>query len=232
MKTYKLLIVDENEEQIEDFISFIESVNKYDEFTNTVFTVESISKLDDENELFEFILKKDIDSVAFDYKLMENNANSFSQNGDKYQHTLLEHFENFPTFIITNNASDSKYMDADPFKIISKEIIHFDSEDLDQKNVATSLLLKIQQAIDKYKESIESIEKEFYSLISRQQQGEKLEPTEMARLIELDSKLEKSISKKSNLPKDWKSPSGIEAMLSIVSNAERILDELKKINND
>lgn len=221
---YRILIVDENQEQIDDFKNFIESL------TNEIAVIQAAS-LADENELFSIIAENEIDAVAFDYKLKENNS-AFAQNGDVYQNMLLDNFENFPTFIITNNAADSKSMNADPFKIIDKGIINYDTEKSDQKDEALALLLKITQSIDKYRDNITSYEDELYKLIELQNQEKGLGADEIQRMIDLDTKLENSISKKAKIPKEWKSPAAIDEITNMVANSSDILAELKKLNND
>lgn len=222
---YKILIVDENPDQIEEFYSFFDTIG------NNEFEVFRIDKLENDEDLLSFINSNEIDSVAFDYKLMENNSVSFSQNGDAYQSMLLEHFENFPTFIITNNSNDSKYMNADPFKIISKEIILFNSDIPEQKQEALGLVDKIKLSIQKYKENLSAIEDELYALVERQNNGEDLPEDDVKKMVELDNKLENSISKKSKIPSEWKNPAGIKVLTDLVASSNDILNELKKINN-
>jgi hypothetical protein len=223
---YRILIVDENPDQIDDFYAF------FDALGNSEFKVFSIEKLERDEDLLSFINDNEIDSVAFDYKLMENNSEAFSQNGDAYQNMLLEHFENFPTFIITNNAHDSVYMNADPFRIISKEIVLFDSANDEQKQKAVDLIEKIKLSIDRYKDNLSSIEDELYKLIELQNNGESLKNDDLKKMVDLDNKLENSISKKTKIPPEWKSPSAIQAITDLVSNSNDILNELKKLNNE
>lgn len=231
MANYKILIIDENKGQAEEFEAFFDNVSKSGELQNQEFDIITLTTIEDENFLFDFIIKNEIDCVAFDYKLMENNS-SFYQQGDIYQIRLLEHFEDFPTFIITNNADDYKIINADPFRIISKKIINYNADEQDELREAINLIDKICQLIDRYRENIQVVENDFYDLITRQNNNEELNEDELSRIVELDSKLENSISKKSKIPKDWKSPSGIEAISNLLLNSENILQELKKLNNE
>lgn len=220
---YKILIVDENQEQIDDFATFFETAGVND------FEIVSLNALENDDELIDFVIDEEVNAVAFDYKLKENNS-TFEKNGDAYQNVLLSTFENFPTFIITNNSADSKSMNTDPFKVIDKRIIYFNSEDEEQTLEAKELINKIRLSIDKYQENLQSFEEEMYSLIEKQNKGEELDDTEIARMIDLDSKLENSISKRSGIPKDWKSPAGIDAINNLVNASQEILAELKKLN--
>jgi hypothetical protein len=231
MINYKILIIDENKDQAEEFEIFFDNVTKSGELQNLKFDSFILTTIENENNLYDYIIKNEIDCVAFDYKLMENNS-SFSQQGDIYQIHLLEHFEDFPTFIITNNADDYKIINADPFRIISKKIINFNTDNKEELNEALNLIDKICQLIDRYKVNIQIAENEFYELVTRQNNNEKLDENELSRIVELDSKLENSISKKSKIPKGWKSPSGIEAISNLLLNSESILQELKKLNNE
>ena len=221
---YTILIVDENEEQIDDFKNFIESLS------NDIL-VFGLSALADDNELLQFVIENEIEAVAFDYKLKENNS-SFEQNGDAYQTVLLENFENFPTFIITNNPADSKSMRTDPFKIIDKSIVNYDSERPEQLQEAALLIDKIRQSIDTYKDNIATWEEELFQLIEMQNAGKELSDTQLKKMVDLDSRLENSISKKSKIPKDWKSPAAMQEIVNMVSNSEDILSELKKLNDE
>ncbi len=231
MSNYKILIVDENTDQVEQFETFFDIVSKLGISESNSFEIFNLTELEDENDLYRCITDNDIDCVAFDYKLMENNS-SFSQQGDIYQSHLLEHFEGFPTFIITNNSDDYKKMNSDPFKIISKKVINFDTESPEEIAEAKGLIDKIIHLVDLYKENLQNIEKEFYDLIEKQKNEEKLSDIDFARLVELDSKIENSISRKSIIPKDWKSPGGIEAITNLADNSQIILQELKKLNNE
>lgn len=219
---YKILLVDENEEQIDDFKTFIESLSGN-------ISVVGISSIKCENDLWDIVIQEEIDAVAFDYKLKENDS-TFLQNGDAYQNQLLENFENFPTFIITNNAADSKTMKSDPFKIIDKGIIYYNAENATETAVGRNLIEKIKQSIDTYRENIASYEDELYTLIERQASGAQLSENDLNRMIDLDTKLENSISKKSRIPKEWKSPASIQEIISLVSLSSEILTDLKKLN--
>jgi hypothetical protein len=220
---YKILIVDENQEQIDDFKNFIESLS------NDI-AVLGLSALSYDNELLEFINENEIEAVAFDYKLKENNS-SFDQNGDAYQNILLDNFENFPTFIITNNPADSKVMKTDPFKIIDKSIINYDADKDEEVQEGIGLIDKIRQSIDTYRENITSYEEELYTLIEKQSAGNDLDAAELKRMVDLDTRLENSVSKRSRIPKEWKSPAALEEITSMVANSVDILNELKKINH-
>jgi hypothetical protein len=221
-KKYKILIVDENEEQIDDFKNFIESLSNDIE-------VVGLNSLKDNDELLNIVNEDQVDAVAFDYKLKENNS-TFVQNGDAYLNMLLDNFENFPTFIITNNTADSKSMKADPFKIIDKSIIHYNPGDDVQVHEGAELIEKIRQSIDTYRENITTYEDHLYELIKRQSAGEKLSEEELNTMIDLDTKLENSISKRSRIPKEWKNPAAVTEIAALVSNSAHILDELKKLN--
>jgi hypothetical protein len=222
VRKYTILIVDENDEQIDDFKNFIESLsNEID--------VVGINSLKDDDELINIVNETEADAVAFDYKLKEGNS-AFVQNGDAYLNILLDNFENFPTFIITNNTADSKSMKADPFKIIDKSVVHFDPENDAEVHEGAELIQKITQSIDTYRENITSYENELYELIQKQSAGLKLSEEELIRMVDLDTNLENSISKRSKIPKEWKSPAAIEEIVSLVTKSAQILDELKRIN--
>jgi hypothetical protein len=197
----------------------------------TDFEVFGLDKLEHDEDLFNFIRENDIDAVAIDYKLRELHS-SFTKNGDSYLNELLDNFENFPTFILTNNVIDAKAHQIDPFKIIDKNIIAVDVENEIQVANAADLIDNIRHLINNYRSNLEQKEKELADLITRQEKGEDLSEELLQRMVELDNDLENSLSKRLRIPGTWKSPSGLEKLTNLVKNTEEILNELKKINHE
>lgn len=220
---YRILIVDERADDIDEFKNMFELAKDFEVF--------GLDHLESDEDLFHFIRENEIDAVAIDFKLRELHS-SFTKNGDTYLKELLDTFENFPTFILTNNVSDAKDHQIDPFKIIDKDVISVDMDDEEQQAAALELIDNIRYLINNYRAALESKENELATLIEKQNSGAALTETELQRMIELDNDLENSISKKLRIPSSWKSPTGLEKLSHFVEQTEEILEELKKINNE
>ncbi len=220
---YRVLIVDERVDDIDQFKNMFDLVLDFEVF--------GLDKLDYDEYLFDFIRDNEIDAVAIDYKLRELQS-SFTKNGDSYLNELLDNFENFPTFILTNNVNDAKAHQIDPFKIIDKDVIAVDLDNETQVAKATELIDNIRFLINNYRTNLEHKENELAGLISKQEKGEPLSEDDLQRMIELDNNLENSLSKRLRIPSTWKSPSGLEKLTNLVNQTEEILIELKKINHE
>lgn len=226
MANYKILFIDENSDQIESFEHFFENIKQY--VPDEHFEILGLTMLESIDELLSLIIDKEIDCVAFDYKLMENNS-SFEQQGDMYQRDLLEHFSDFPTIILTNNIDDSDKIHSDPFKIVSKEIINFDSDDQEQLNTAIDLVNKICHLITNYREIIDSTESKLLELMKKYHTGVPFTTEESKYLLDLDSKMENFLGKKFNIPQTLKNDIILDRMNLLLDKSEAILNKLKNI---
>ena len=206
---FKLGILDEYQDDIDDFLHFFEND----------FEIVIIEPFDNQDEIIQKILDADLDAIAIDYKLMEHNTN-ISFNGDVIYNSLVDRLYDFPAFILTNYVPDaSKTNIKDEFKIIPKRWMKAGSTE------GVDLIEKIKLSITKYKKRIDDYEKELLTLIHKKN-NDKLSAKEEARLIELDSILEKTIDKKDSIPKQWKKE---ESEISkLIKLAEDIIKKEKK----
>ncbi|CAN2044251.1 putative Response regulatory domain-containing protein [Candidatus Magnetomoraceae bacterium gMMP-1] len=206
---YKLGILDEYQDDIDDFLLFFEND----------FEVEIIELSENQDEIIKKILEANLDAIAIDYKLMEHNT-KIGFNGDVIYNSLVDRLYNFPAFILTNYVPDaSKSSIRDEFKIIPKRWMKTGSVD------GNELIEKIKFSIIKYKKKIDDAEKELLELIDKKNKNE-LSAREETRLIELDSMLEKTIDKKNSIPKQWKEE-GTE-ISKLIKLAEDIIKKEKQ----
>jgi DNA-binding NarL/FixJ family response regulator len=219
---YKILVVDERSDDIDEVKNMFELAKDFEVF--------GLDKLEHDDDLFDFIRENEIDAVAIDFKLKELHS-SFTKNGDSYLRELLEVFENFPIFILTNNVNDAKSHQIDPFKIIDKDIVAVNMDDEDQEAKALELIDNIRYLINNYRSTLQAKEIELAMLIKKQNSAT-LNEDELQKMIELDNDLENSISKKLRIPSAWKSPTGLEKLSQFINKTQEIVDELKKLNNE
>jgi len=210
MTKYRLGIIDESEKDRTKSIAFFE-----DDFE----CVELSLDVENEEDLINQVIEKQLDAVAIDYKLIDHPKLDF--NGNIVLKKLMDERYNFPAFILTNLVPDASEENIDDFRIISKRAINPESIEGEE------LIKKLKNNIIKYYKEIEIKEDELFNLIRKEQQ-EELSETEREKMIELDDFLEHSFSQKSKIPTGWKKPAGFEGIEKMTKLAEEILKEIRK----
>lgn len=206
---YKLGILDEYQDDIDDFLYFFEND----------FKIKIIELSENQDEIINNILEANLDAIAIDYKLMEHNT-KIGFNGDVIYNSLIDRLYNFPAFILTNYVPDaSKSSIKDEFKIIPKRWMKAGSIE------GNELIEKIKHSIPKYKKRLDDAEKELLGLIDKKTKN-KLTGKEEERLIELDTMLEKTIDKKDSIPRKWKEEKS--EISKLIQLAEDIIKKEKK----
>ncbi|MES2618110.1 MAG: hypothetical protein V4613_09530 [Bacteroidota bacterium] len=132
--------MDEEAKERDHFINFFES-----DFN--VVEIPYISSIDD---LIERIKSEKIDAIAIDYKLKEH-SKKFKENGDFFFKQLMSRLQDFPSFVLTQDAKAAKNESKliKPRFIIDKRILHSD-------NVNEIKIFKdeVRQEIKGYKTSL------------------------------------------------------------------------------
>lgn len=206
---FKLGIIDEYQDDIDDFKIFFEND----------FNIVEIELKNSVEEIINSIIQAEIDAVAIDYKLTEHNR-EIAFNGNEIFNYLVDKLYKFPAFILTNYVPDASKSDiSDEFKIISKRWMKVGADE------GNELIEKIKNSIIKYKQLVDDSEKELLNLIKKKKNN-KLTAKEEERLIELDSFLETVIDKKSSVPKQWKEQKN--EISKLIELAEKILKKEEK----
>ncbi len=206
---YKLGLLDEYQDDIDDLLHFFEND----------FEVIIIELTENQDEIINSILEANLDAIAIDYKLMEHNT-QIGLNGDVIYNSLIDRLYDFPAFILTSYVPDaSKSNIKDEFRIIPKRWTKAGSIE------GNELIDKIKFSITKYRNKINDDEKELLKLIEKKVKN-KLTGKGEERLIDLDTKLEKTIDKKNSIPKKWKEEKS--EILKLIQLAEDIIKKEKK----
>ena len=206
---FKLGILDEYQDDIDDFLLFFEND----------FEIKIVEISENQDEIINRIIEANLDAIAIDYKLMEHNT-TIRFNGDVIYNSLIDRLYDFPAFILTNYVPDaSKSNIRDEFKIIPKRWTKAGNDE------GNELIEKIKLSITKYKKRLDDAEKELLELVDKKTKN-KLTGKEEDRLIELDTMLEKTIDKKDSIPKKWKEEKS--EISKLIELAEDIIKKEKK----
>ncbi len=201
---FKLGIIDEYQDDIDDFKIFFEND----------FEIVEIELKDTVEDIVNEIVQAKLDAVAIDYKLTEHNS-KMQFNGNEIFNYIENKLYKFPAFILTNYVPDASQSDiSDEFKIISKRWLKTGSEE------GNELIEKIKNAIIKYKQLIQISEEELISLMKKKAESN-LSAKEEECLIEIDNFLESVIDKENAVPSQLKKQKN--ELAKLIELAENIL---------
>src|ERR1035437_3956445 len=127
---YLIGFADEEQSERVDFANFIDGDPEI-----AFYEITSLGPVDD---IIDVVINNNLDAIVIDFKLKEY-SDDFEENGETYLNHLVQTFEKFPCFILTNNSIDAKKYSYDPFKVISKEIIHYVPDDGEDYQIAIQL---------------------------------------------------------------------------------------------
>lgn len=181
---YKLLYIDEDQEQIENFQNYIDDTN-----TNNIFEVVPQLPLGDMEEMIEKILKANPDVIVSDFLLNENiGALGYNvpYNGVELVEEFLAIRHKFPCFVLTAKDQDAVSDSEDVNLVYTKSLMTTEIEDTKAKVKFTDRLIK---QIEHYQSRITEAQKELQELLEVRKSG-KADYKIENRIIELDDFLE------------------------------------------
>ncbi|MBE0497038.1 MAG: hypothetical protein IBX45_11535 [Campylobacterales bacterium] len=211
MIRFKILFVDEVESERNRFLRYMYTNDDEREF-NTV-------ALEPEPELDKFlqsILDENFDAIITDHKLSEANPN-IQYDGLELVEAILKIKIAFPCFVLTS-FDDDAVRDGDDVNIVYIKGL-MTSED----GHKAKFIDKIKNQIIHHRKKIESTKKELKGLIKK----DYLDASDEARLLELDTYLEKATNTPSSVPAQLKSTHNLNELHKMIDNTEKLLAELK-----
>lgn len=220
---YRLLYIDEDQEQIENFLNYIDDTN-----SNNIFEVITQLPLGDIEEMIDKIIKINPDVIVSDFLLNENiGALGYNvpYNGVELVEDFLSIRNKFPCFVLTAKDQDAVSDSEDVNLVYTKSLMTTEIEDTKAKVKFTDRLVK---QIEHYKSRIENAKSELAELIEVRKNG-KADFDIEARIIELDDFLERSIDAQNIIPSEFKSFSNSEKLDSMLGKVDELL---KKLDED
>jgi len=220
MAEYKILFVDEVQADIRRFQRYVHRKDIDNKFELVVETPENtlenfMNKISNEN----------FDAIITDHKLHEENANISFDGIDLVREIQKEKID-FPCFVLTS-FDDEAVINGDDVNIVYIKGLM----DTDGENKAHATFLdKIENQIKHYRKRIEDSEEELLAL-SKKSNDKPLNADEEARLLELDTFIEKATNQPSSLPENLKSTKNLDELHQMIENTDKLLAELKELKN-
>ncbi len=212
-------IIDDDRSKITQIITRLmegirnSSPEKLDKYSKFEFVPIEIEIKEDINEMLKDVLEYDLDCIILDYKLSSYALASYT--GIEFAQNLEEMIYDFPIFILTSYEDD----------LFSNEIYNayqvFDFDRyLNEACERTELHFKIIEQILKFKKQRENWKIELKSLLPLAGTSEEID----SRLLELDSKLEKSINGTYALSNKLKKDLDSNKLMELLDKIDLILE--------
>lgn len=218
---YKILFIDEQREDSENFLNYIEENDGEKKF-EVVFML----PLADVNEMIGEVLALRIDAIVIDYFLNEYKTEiryNVPYNGVTLMEEILKIREDFPCFIMTSFDDNAIKESHDVNSVYIKGILHGD----EKKTAAKSTFIeRIENQIIHHRKKIQSAEAEIDALLTKAK-AEKLNASEEEKLLELDDLLEKAIHKPSKIPTALKEQTNLKELHKLINDTDNFLQQLK-----
>lgn len=207
MAQYKILYVDEVESERNRFLRYIHKNDDEKEFVTDA--LEPLPKLE---EFLEIILNNNYDAIITDHKLSEANPH-IQYDGLELVEAILKNRIDFPCFVLTS-FDDDAVRDGDDVNIVYIKGLMTNEE-----GHLAKFIYKIKNQIKHHQKKIEKVKEELKGLIKK----EYLDAKDEARLLELDTYLEKTTNIKSSLPPQLKSLSHLNELHKMIENTDKLL---------
>lgn len=213
---YKVIFIDEEQEQHELFQDYMEAVADQIEVT-------CIFPKAEMEEMLQEIGDRHPDAIVTDYLL--NDIKEYVKYNVSYTGVdLVRQYRamrpEFPCFIITSFDNDAVSETDDVNLIYIKNILNNREE-----GVKAHFYDKIKEQISKYQKSIESAKDELQSLLTKKE-GDDIDPIQEQRIIELDDFLEKSLDNYCALPSEMKKVSNLDKLTSMIAKVDELLEKI------
>lgn len=191
----KIGIIDDDQSKITQIITRLmegvanSSPEKQDKYSKFEFVPIEIKIEEDINDMLNVIFEEDLDCVIVDYKLSSYEVVNYT--GIEFAKSLEERVYDFPIFILTSYEDDLFYNEIyNAYQVFDFE--RYLNEPLER----IELHFKIIEQILKCKKQRKKWEDEIKKLLPLAGKSEEID----SRLLELDSKLERSINGTNALP--------------------------------
>lgn len=211
MMQFKILYVDEVESERNRFLRYMHTNDDEKEF-NTV-ALEPDPELDN---FLQKILDENFDAIITDHKLSEANPH-IQYDGLELVEAILKNKIDFPCFVLTSYDDDA-VRDGDDVNIVYIKGLMSNEE-----GHLAKFIYKIKNQIKHHRKKIDNTKVELEQLIKK----DYLDASDEARLLELDTYLEKVTNAPSSLPSHLKSTHNLNELHKMIDNTEKLLAELK-----
>jgi len=215
---YRILFIDEQQEDIDGFKDYIEEKD-----LEGIFEVLSMYPLENLDQLVEEIMSAHIDAVITDFRLNEYKENidyNVPYDGAQLVEKMLDEREDFPCFVLTSFDDEAVGKSEDVNIVYIKGILHGSEKETKAK---ATFLDRLKNQIVHYRSKLKNAEARLIELLEKSK-TEKLDAPEEEELLRLDSLIEKSLDKKHQIPEAVKRTTESQSLSELL----KAVDELKK----
>ena len=217
MMKYKVLFIDEEKSQHNEFDDFMD---KYQDSVDIMCRF----PLPDLESTISMIDELRPDAIVSDFKLndiKEDIKYNISFDGSELMDAYLEERPGFPCFVLTSFDDLAIYRSHDLNIVYLKKDLHPSQDD------KITFADRIIQKIVCYQTDLSKSQERLNSLIELRRNNHATSKDEQ-ELIELDSFLERSLGRKTEVPDGMKELSNMKRLNTLISKADEILAKLEK----
>lgn len=220
MDVIKVGIIDDDVSKVTQIMTYLlygmkdAPKQKADKYSNMKFEVFEIPLFVDLNDISEYITNKKIDALLIDYNLTSYEAVPYT--GVQLARYIQEKFMEFPLFILT--SYEDELYEQEVFDVY--QIFDFERY-LSEPQERIELHYKLIQQVVKYRKQLELWKKEIESLLPQKGQSAEIDK----RILELDTKLEKSIDGHAAIPEEIKNELRSNKLDELIGKIDLLLKE-------
>jgi HPt (histidine-containing phosphotransfer) domain-containing protein len=218
MMDYKILFIDEEETQHDQFLDYFELVCP--EITpKCMFPTSTIE------EMLGIIEEIKPDAIVTDFKLNDIKIDikyTVKYNGIELIKSIRSQMDDFPCFVVTS-FDDDAVNDTDDVNLVYIKDVLKTKKDNDKAKV--TFAERIISQIDKYQSKIGNAKKELMTLLDKRKAGNATAIDE-EKIIELDTFLEKTYDNTFVVPKEMKRMSNLDRLNTLINQVDELLKKL------
>lgn len=220
MKTIRVGIIDDDQNKVAHIMTYLmyamkdASQQKLDRYADVVFDVVEVKLSKDMEDITSSIIENRIDVLLIDYNL--SSYETISYTGVQLANFIQEKLFEFPLFILT--AYEDQLYEQELFD--AYQIFDFERY-LSESQERVELHYKLIEQVNKYQKQIELWKDEIKRLLPEKGKTAEIDN----RLLELDSKLEKSIDGHSAISNAVKNSLQSNKIDELISKIDLLLKE-------
>lgn len=220
MDVIKVGIIDDDGSKVTQIMTYLlygmkdAPKQKADKYSNMKFEVLEIPLSVDMNDITEYITNEKIDALLIDYNLTSYETVPYT--GVQLARYIQEKFMGFPLFILT--SYEDELYEQEVFDVY--QIFDFERY-LSEPQERIELHYKLIQQVTKYRKQLELWKKEIESLMPKKGQSAAIDN----RILELDTKLEKSIDGHAAIPDEIKKNLRSNKLDELIGKIDLLLKE-------
>ncbi|HTA27020.1 MAG TPA: hypothetical protein VK809_04495 [Bacteroidia bacterium] len=210
---YTIAIMDEEAKERAKFANF------FDQDFN-IFEIPSISSVDG---LIDKIKAENIDAIAIDYKLKEHHSR-FKENGDYFFKQLISRLQEFPAFVLTQDAEKAKRESKliKPRFIIDKEIYH-KLHGNDKKAFMNDIISEINTYKKSFTEKLKRLKE-----LEKIKKNKKLNDSLENEYLNLNNEISQSLSGYQALPLKYFSQDTNKKLDEVLTKTDELIKNITK----